>query len=272
MYCSNCGNKIKGDEKFCPYCGEGLKKEEINIETNNNTNSSNISLILGILACVFFWNILLSIPLAIASIVTGAAQKKKENKSQPGIILGIISIILSTVLVALLVIGAILITRDSIDWIEDKIEINEELENTSIKGYSWKEEKGSTLYLNINDTFIWYENEENKEDNYTKGTYYTYNGEDAINYIANTIKEFGVTEEDQRKILKDGNKKIENYYLLILTNEESKTKGDEIKEEHKKQYYYGFYNHKNEQLELINLSNADKIILTKKEDLEKIIL
>ena len=34
MYCSNCGNKIEEDEKFCGKCGQPVSN---NIEVNNTT-------------------------------------------------------------------------------------------------------------------------------------------------------------------------------------------------------------------------------------------
>lgn len=34
MYCQNCGQKINGTEKFCPKCGNDLRKRDLNIDNN----------------------------------------------------------------------------------------------------------------------------------------------------------------------------------------------------------------------------------------------
>ena len=37
-FCNNCGGKLNGDEKYCPYCGSSL------LENNNNNNNVNINM------------------------------------------------------------------------------------------------------------------------------------------------------------------------------------------------------------------------------------
>ena len=101
MYCTNCGNKINKNEKYCTNCGQICnKKNEENIDktlTEPTVENDNIPTILGIIACVFFWIPLISIPLAVTSIIIGINQKKITNKTSTGTILGIVSLILTTI-------------------------------------------------------------------------------------------------------------------------------------------------------------------------------
>lgn len=37
MFCTNCGNKIKSEEKFCTHCGQ-----EVNLTENKNSSATNV--------------------------------------------------------------------------------------------------------------------------------------------------------------------------------------------------------------------------------------
>ncbi len=280
MYCTNCGNKINDSEKYCPYCGEPVLKEE-SIKKETSTNNSNISTILGILSCVFFMVPLVSIPLAIISIVTGINQKKKSNKFVVGILLGIISIILTVVIVSLTVwafvyaIDNINDTKDNDYQIDDIIDnfndfYKKQTEKFDIKGYSWLADDNSILYLNSDNTYTWYEKEEISDDNYYKGHFKTYQGEQAIQYIASTLKEFGVTEEEQRRLFQNEFYDIDDYYLIILTCETAKIEGTEKNDVAVESYYYGFYSKIKKRLDLVNMSTANKVGFTQKEKISNI--
>ena len=53
MYCENCGNKLKEDEKFCSNCGVSIKKEDHILESNrNNKKNNNSKIIIGIIVVV----------------------------------------------------------------------------------------------------------------------------------------------------------------------------------------------------------------------------
>lgn len=43
VFCSNCGNKLESNEKYCPKCGKKIKEDTIknDYNANNYTTSSN---------------------------------------------------------------------------------------------------------------------------------------------------------------------------------------------------------------------------------------
>lgn len=60
MFCQNCGNKIKEDAKFCPFCGADLAKSAVTkdykekIETTPVTPDKKTSVFNSIISVVFF--------------------------------------------------------------------------------------------------------------------------------------------------------------------------------------------------------------------------
>ena len=119
MYCVNCGNKCNEGEKYCTQCGSPLEIEE----SSNNTKTDS-SLITGILACLFFSVPIISIPLAVISIIMGANYKKGSGKTSAGLILGIISLILS-VLITIVVICFLNFAVKHIDNVIDDYQIDD---------------------------------------------------------------------------------------------------------------------------------------------------
>ena len=278
MYCTKCGNQLNGEEKYCTTCGEATQKEPP--IKKNNTSSDQLPLILGILSCIFCAIPFLSIPLAIVSIITGINQKKETGKFQVSIILGIISIVL-TILFTLLIIFFIMFAVDyGKEWMDnfqfdDIIEqytedFYQETNTFDIKGYSWLADDESMLYLNTDYTYIWYQRDKNHEDNYYQGNFTFYTGEEAIKYIAEELKEYGFTEEEQRQQFKNNLYKLKDYYIIKLTCEKTKINGQEQEGTNKNAYYYGFYSSSKKRLDLINLETAASAGFTLNEKLNKI--
>ena len=103
MYCKDCGNKLNPSDKYCTRCGSNLNNIENNNEINNSSfKETNISLVFGITACIFLFIPLFSIPLAITAIILGIINRKKQKIT--GLILGIISIILTIIEFILIII------------------------------------------------------------------------------------------------------------------------------------------------------------------------
>ena len=272
MYCTNCGNEMKEDEQYCTSCGMPRNVKEQPIKTSSGIRTT--SLVLGIIACFLSFIPILSIPLAIASIITGIAAKKEDNKLSIGVILGFISIIITIILIACIFFLFALIRTEERQFkndfqIDDATEdfyhnfMNPEEHIADIKGYSWLADDKSMLYLNADESYIWYQKDEDHKDNYYEGHFKTYKGEEAIKYISSNLKEYGLTEEDQRKIIE--NKDIDNYYLIIITCEKMIQNGKEESVTNNVAYYYGLYSDETKRIELTNLSSKLKIGLTLKE-------
>lgn len=270
MYCQNCGKKQENNEKFCTRCGtkyveiensKETSEENLSYHPEQSSSPTNVSLIIGIIALVFFWIPVLSIPLAIISIVTGTKYEKETNQKTAGKVLGIISIILSVIEIILITclmvflinwIDESTITEDAIDkFYKYYDEYSKESEESfDIRGYSWTGTDQSTLYLNKDKTYIWYQNDNIKSDNFYSGTYEFYTGDNAIIYIADNLKEYSLTEEEQRRLIQSGGYSLKDYYLIILKSDKVVINSEEKTPENNMIYYYGFYEKSQKYLDL----------------------
>jgi len=270
MYCSNCGNPIQYEDSYCPSCGiKCQNKEKINPAPKGNEN--NISLITGIISFIFCWIPIISIPLAISAILLGRKYKKETGEKTAGSILGIISLVFSTLgfififMIAVLFFNILDEETDNTQMLTDYLEQYEYYETEisfDISGYSWVGNDKSVIYLNKNKKYSWYQDDKNQTDNFYNGTYEYYTGTDAINYISTYLREYGVTEEEQKNLIERGEYQLKNYYLLILTCDKVVINGVEERPQNSIVYYYGFYNEKYKRLELVNMDTANKGVFT----------
>ena len=132
MYCPNCGTQVNQGAKFCPNCGNGFGNNvmqsvqpvnnvapvgdnqhqfnQVNQIPNNQIkdNKGLISCIIGILSLLGnFILLFLGIGLAVIGLVLGVSCKQKDGKRTAGIILNILSIIISVVMFVLTFIGVL---------------------------------------------------------------------------------------------------------------------------------------------------------------------
>ena len=272
MYCTNCGNKLSEKEKYCTTCGHPVENK---VSSSNQIKDNNLSLILGILSCILFAVPFISIPLAIASIIIGI-QKKESKKTPVGIILGVISIFL-TALSIILITSLLTFVRDNGRKIINDFEIDNIIEKyndweepkeqiSDIKGYSWLANDNSILYINNDNTYTWYSQDTNHEDNYHQGKIKIYTGQEALNIIENDLKKFIPTEEEYKNEIDS----LFNFYLICLTIEKEKINEKEDNNPNKTVYYYGTYSTTTNKLNLTNIETNDKITLTLKEKLANI--
>ena len=118
MYCSSCGQEVNDGTKFCPYCGNELKVEEINNNKPSKVYSvfANIGKVFSIVAIASCWLPLFSLVLAAPGIVFSAIGKKSRDeekiksckKSITRCIVGaVISFIIFIFIFVLVILGAI---------------------------------------------------------------------------------------------------------------------------------------------------------------------
>lgn len=133
-------------------------------------------------------------------------------------------------------------------------------EKNVICGYLWKARDGSMLYLYSDNSFVWYKEDNVFDDNYYLGTYEVYKSEEAIQYVSNSLRRYGVTEEEQNQIIKGTESKIPNavefYYALILNNESSVVSSTARNNKYVTPFV-GFYYEEKEYLDFTNLNSAN---------------
>ena len=122
MYCTNCGNKLNNNDKFCVNCGEKRTiVENININ-NNNVNKNNnsglkiASIILGsvsIIGSILFIFAPFCLILSIIGLILGICALRKE-KNVSGILLNSIGFVLS-IIITIFIILAFIFMFENID-------------------------------------------------------------------------------------------------------------------------------------------------------------
>lgn len=244
MYCGRCGNYVGNSSKFCGYCGALL---------NNDRNNSNISLILGIAAIIMLSVPFVSIPMAIASIVMG---KRNKDSGKSGIVLGIVSLVIS-VIYMVLIIGFCIFAVIRINYYFNDYEWDNDYyiedEVFDLSGHSYDVSDGGLLYLNENMQYVWYEDKADSTS-YYNGTYEFYNGIEAVNYI---VDNYGISQVEQWKSF-DCWKEDSNYYLIIFDCTNMIVNG-KVRDSNDISAYYGFYSDFGDYFSLINIDSSDRI-------------
>lgn len=278
MYCTKCGNKLKSSDKFCSVCGKenDIQKKEsadnnlLNDKDSLNNNNDNVSVVFGILSLCLCFVPIVGLVLGIIAIVKGRRYAKNSNNKSSGFVLGIFGSVLSLLLTIIMIIGIYFVVyfiseedgKNIIDWeIEDKWEDIID-DDDDIIGYNWQSDVFSMLYLNDDYSYKLYIDDSDHDNNYYVGNYMLYNEEDAIDYIANNIPEYGISKEDQLKMFNNSNYDIDDYYLLVLnclySNIDGKIGGSDVS------YYYGFYDENKRTMKMINMETKDNVNFTRK--------
>lgn len=285
MYCESCGKKRHNNEKFCTNCGKSYPQEgsnyyseekKINNINNQSQSTSDATIILGVISLVFFFIPILSIPLAIASLIIGIKNKQRLSNLLPAVI--------SLIIMALAIIFIVVATKffyneikaninDSIfekKYYEDYYEDTPSSDSYDISGQQWVGNDNSLLNLNKNNNYIWYQSSTNQDDNFYQGTYEFYTGSEAIKYIANNLQGYGLTEYIQQQNIIASKHSINEYYLIILTCDKVVINGNEQTPDKSMAYYYGYYEKKEEYLDLTDISTEIKAGFTKKDTINTI--
>lgn len=182
MYCSNCGNKILGSDKFCSTCGFGLDRQRLNNDNNINnvSNKTNglalASLIIGAASLMFVSFAPITLIAAIIGLILGIACKNKCTEKKVGIILNIIGIVLGFFITLIWILFFIGVASDIEDDIDDKVPVIDQnvfgVWDCTKETYGDFNEKYYiiSLYLNKDLTFKW-QNYNNELSDYYYGEY-----------------------------------------------------------------------------------------------------
>lgn len=264
LYCKKCGCHLEDGSKFCGNCG----CEVVNDNGNHNVNSegkSNVSIILGIIAIMMLWLPFVCIPLAIASIVIGVKNKKYDNRNT-GIILGVVSLVLSIIYIIVIVgftFFVFNIAKDEFDdiwdWTEDYFEDGSE-SSFDLSGERYQVSDGGVIYFDKSMSYSWYMDDNNHNDNYVLGTYQVYNGIDAIRYIND---EYSIDIEDQYSLFTkcyEGVycKDIDHYYLIVFNSYYRYVDGVGSNS-NDSTAYYGFYDEEDMYFDMKDIVKGDRV-------------
>ena len=199
---------------------------------------------------------LLSIILGIISLV----KKQKKAFGIAGIILSVVSIIITilwSIFVLVIAGNPTLINEKNIksklyNDISEGITDNLDVEN-KIKGNKWMASDGSVIELKDDGTYYWYEDENDKSDNYYEGEYTVSLGDSAIEQIN---EEYVFNEEEFNKntsILRT------DIYYLKLNRKKSVIDGKISISTINTPYALVFYNASSDECVGMNLSTQNRV-------------
>ncbi len=102
-FCTECGRKLTGDDKFCPSCGLKIGEEVITVSTTDSTStiseSDNGIAIAGFICAIFGLNI---IGLILSAIGISNANKnggKNKGLAIAGVIISCIRLVISIIII-----------------------------------------------------------------------------------------------------------------------------------------------------------------------------
>lgn len=229
-----------------------------------------LSLLFGIASIIFgFITAGICMMFGTISIITGIIALVKKNKiAMPiiGIGMSIISFFMAVIIVIVSIISLVTSYTRNIEIDNDgdysyysnsSINKNNSKNKDKISGYSYIEKQDNSLLdLKSDGTFLYYKDKDDKTDNYYEGTYVVYQGEDAIEYIADDLEMYGLTEVEQRELIRR-NDKEENYYCLVLKNEKCIMDGKNTLTSTIETPYYGFFFERINTLRIVNMKSAN---------------
>ena len=255
MYCTNCGKKVDSSHHYCTFCGK-----EINHYSANRVSSEkkriNYSLILGIFSILCLLYPVISVPLAILSIVFNLKEKKNHQKENMGIILGILSLSI-TIFLFLSTLFVVPLAKEwisDIDFDDDEYDIPVETV-PELSGYQWVGNDGSTLFLKKDGTFEWNQ-KANNTDRVLLGKYEAYTGEEAIQYIEDNLSQYKFFDEDNNKSTTE---QLQYFCLLVLHSNTIDT-----------MYFYGNLSVDGKELDLTNIQENNTLKLKRQDKISGI--
>lgn len=159
--------------------------------------------------------------------------------------------------VGILLIIAIGITSVYV-WLVEEPKITSE----EFASHDWLE-RSSDSYLvpESNGDFKYYKSKDCLDDYYYTGTYEFYCGEEAMDYVCNDLKDYGITRYDIDEMIdghRDEGNRENRFVCLVLHNESCIIEGEEVFTDTVTTPYYGFYREDpyDEGLEVVNMNEG----------------
>ena len=130
-----------------------------------------------------------------------------------------------------------------------------------LTGNKWRGTDGTLIALDTDGTYKYYNNSEDLNNNYFKGTFVVRSGQDAIDYLVSTQ---GLDEESQRKAMDKYMVKDEHYYVLTLNAEERIVNGKNDLAEKTVTEFFGYYSEKDQHLNFTSFKTLKSMDYYKK--------
>lgn len=193
-----------------------------------------------------------------------SSNNKKTRKTITIIIITIIILFIAGICLLLKLVTS---TNSYIDNIKNKKDESAMATKNDSKlklaGNSYTCNDDSLIYFYDNQTFKWYKSKYDLTDNYYEGTYTIYHADEAINYIAHDLTEYGLTKAEQEKIIKSYGSDAKKYYYNLNLNTKKIVMNRVSETMNKTTSYYGFSINNNKTFNLVNINTAIRSVFTK---------
>ena len=196
-------------------------------------------------------------------------QKKKEISTG-----GIVAIVIGAVTsIALLFISSLILVGFVAKNIESYVESYYSLSEGIVSkpdgfyGKIFTFIDDSTLYLNDNGTYLWYKDNNIKNDNYFEGTFVVASGVAAENMIINDLSSYGVTNKELQEFYSrnEGTEfSQEHLVCIVMTSTKRIINKTNVLKANDVVPYMGFYNE--ESYSLANMKSGEFLTVTSVED------
>ena len=174
-----------------------------------------------------------------------------KKKSTVGLMLG-----LSSLVIILLVISAVLLI------IYGWVLITPKIDAEYFADHNWLEKESESYLVPTNSgTFKYYKDKDVDDDYYYSGSFEFYCGEEAMDYVCNDLKDYGITRYDIDEMIdghRDEGNRENRFVCLVLHNESCIIEGEEVFTDTVTTPYYGFYREDpyDEVLEVVNMNEG----------------
>lgn len=134
-----------------------------------------------------------------------------------------------------------------------------------LSGTSWTAvNDGSCWVFHEDQSFHWYQNPEELDDNYYAGTYECHMGADAMEYLTNDLSQFGVTEAEMMEVINRSKVyTLEQFICFSTTNQSFLLNGEEQLSEESVTSYFGFLLQDGTYLDIANMITGSYYGFTK---------
>ena len=133
-----------------------------------------------------------------------------------------------------------------------------------VAGTTWTGSDQSYLIFGEDDSFAWYKDKDVTDDNYYKGTYEFYRGEEAMTYLTEDLSEYGVTKEEMEGVIDRADEyELEDLVCWTFHYTEIKIDGQDYSDKMDETSYYGFVLYDDSYLDIANMSTATYYSFTK---------
>lgn len=172
--------------------------------------------------------------------------------------------------VGLVIVLSLFLLKDRVWNTSDKEVIQKMDEKDVFTGRKLVMSDGSGLYFYKDGTYEWYQVDEDKTDNYFRGTFELYNAKEAEEHIVNNLSEYSYSQEELNDYHERNSANAlyskENLYCIIINMNYSMIQGIESDNLTDSIPYMGYSD--GTEYDLANMATANYLTITDAEDIK----